>query len=59
MEWPLSKFKIKQKEHVETCSIKTCSNCGCPVEGLTLVCPRCREPISGGCSGKCSNCGKK
>jgi hypothetical protein len=42
-----------------SCSMTAaCPRCGYPVEGLALVCPRCREELPRGCSGNCSSCGK-
>ncbi|WP_157667937.1 hypothetical protein [Desulfotomaculum nigrificans] len=50
---------MKPNKQSPCCQIKTCPRCGCPIDMLTLVCPRCREPIPGGCSGNCSKCGSK
>lgn len=38
--------------------VTACPRCGYLVEGLALVCPRCREELPRGCSGNCSSCGK-
>ncbi|WP_425800368.1 hypothetical protein ACHOLT_10460 [Desulfitobacterium sp. Sab5] len=52
-------INLANNDHGACChSAQTCPRCGYPIEGLMLVCPRCREELPRGCSGNCSACGK-